>query len=422
MSWQLWTICALCWLSGCATTLDQRASPWKVELPSAARWQLSTAPGCVLALGALKKGEDAPRLLRCHDPADGALRWTKKLTGAQDSPRERLLTHQHLVLYQDTAQVRAFDADSGDLTWRFDPNGRAITAAILEGDRLLLSLNHDTLVVLSARDGRWLRAVALPDHRLLGGLRHGNRRDLLALQLSNGQHRLVAIPQDGHGGDAPRPPFPTARERWSVTLEEPPRAATQIGNTVLVDLHGQEALLLNLHNGATLRRAHLAAPTAANTQPPNTDEDRLAATSLAALSRDQGLPAGHWLAQDQPAALILAHGARQGRWLPLREVSALDPNRWRARWIIALPSGAPLRAATALDDARLLLMTGPEGIVVDARTGLRLRRVALPQGRTGWTDVTHDARALYVVYGKDPKARLEAWPLEENHNAQPQAP
>jgi hypothetical protein len=120
------------------------------------------------------------------------------------------------------------------------------------------------------------------------------------------------------------------------------------------------------------------------------------------------------LLEDQPGPLVFGQRTRQGVVLPLREVAALDPASQEVVWVSALPTDQPLRATVALPSAdALLLMTGSHGLVLDRRSGALLAQRWLPAGREGWTDVASQGQGLYVVYGRDPQPRLEAWPLRK---------
>lgn len=419
-------------LVGCAsggTPLERRAGawegePWKVELDAEhKRWKLAMAPGCVLAWGRrLAQGERAAsRLLQCHDPSSGERLWRRELS-TQGGASEGVDVVGERIIYHDSDQVVALEADTGRPAWRFDPAGRLITGVQVDQGRLLVSLNHDLLLWLDARDGGWGRGVQLPDHRLLGSY----RGDFVAVQLEAGADGalLVAVPQEGEGGRDPAPPFPFAEPRWGTGLPATPARVSALGEHLVVELNQGGWQLLKARSGE-LVHAQAAEPAAREQAPggargsqtpfPGQDDARLAALSWDELRRAEGLPlAMETLLEGAQGPWLLGERARQGAVLPMREVTAVDPARLQEAWTAALPTAAPVQRALPLPQAgALLLMAGGQGVVLDLKSGAWLARPALPEGGAGWTDVASQGQGLYVVYGHEAQPRLEGWPLSQ---------
>jgi hypothetical protein len=359
-------------------------------------------------------------LIQCHDPDNGDRRWRRELEVSPNTSFTELRVVGHRVIYRDSAQIVALDVDDGDVAWRFDPSGRAVTALARDGERLVVSLNRDLLVWLDARDGAWRRGVKVPEHRLLGS--HRGQALVALLRPGTSGALLAAVPLEGPGGREPAPPFPTQEPRWTRALSRVPQGLWPVGGRLVVRLDQSRWMLLDQGHGDQLHQEGPGEPLAAalgtagsQTPFPDQGHQRLAALTWESLRGQRALPEVMGsLLEDQPGPLVFGQRTRQGVVLPLREVAALDPASQEVVWVSALPTDQPLRATVALPSAdALLLMTGSHGLVLDRRSGALLAQRWLPAGREGWTDVASQGQGLYVVYGRDPQPRLEAWPLRK---------
>lgn len=426
---------ALMMVAGCRShtpdaSLAQRtggpiAAGWSLKLPEGYDgWTVKTGQGCVLLFAWSNdiKESVTHRQLRCHDPDDGELRWSREIPIQAGLIYDRVHMAGGRVIYQNNQQLVALDASDGDLVWTFDPGRLLIHEAYVSATHTVVSLDQDLLAVLDTDGGQWLSGFSVPRHRLVAQVdsdQHGPLAVVVRVAgddptTDDGGARLLALPLRG-GAPEPTPPFPRPRVAWELPIDVATYNVHLIDGVLIGPMSRGQLWGVDPDDGAVLYQ--VADSTTARSN--NLDEDpepmgppELARVSPADLDPAPRMPRNH-LASLAPGEVLLSQGHRDGAVIQMLEVQARDPESFEPLWSLQLSSRSffriqqPLRAAHAV-----LLAGGRFATLVDSRTGRVLWRRTLDKSTHDWTHLATDGRALYLVLGREVEPRLEAIPLK----------
>ncbi len=438
MAWAALTLLVL--LAGCHSAVTDgplRARTgggldrgWQTTLPEGYDgWTVMTSKRCVLLFAWSTGLEEATatRALRCHDPESGKLRWEQIIPVPAGFVYDRIHLADDRVIYQNNHHMRGLDMDDGQEVWVFqasDPetgSGWVIGEALVAHDRVLISLSHDSIGVLDAQSGRWIRGIEAPSHRLIGAWDHKKHGLVaLAVMVSNSlgqesQGKLVAIRTDVDGGERPGPPFAAQKRAWERDIETNTYDIHMIGDVLIGHLSRGELWGLRPENGEVLYKV----PGTSNAVdfmdlseiPDVIGPNELAMVSSRDFQRGKGPKKDHMVVLGQNQ-VVLTQGHRKGFAMSLLEVQAHNPRNFKPSWSVQLPSQEFFRFQQPLRDLGATLIAGGRFfVIVDVADGKVLwRRDADPEDQD-WTSVSTNGRGLYVVYGRQAQPRLEAYPI-----------